>query len=91
MMSRKTNHAVLIPHGAKQLVLKSHSPVLPSERAQDFEALRPSNCIEEMYVEDFAHHVWEIVRLRRFKIAIFRGAFRAAIREFLDRTSSRTM
>jgi hypothetical protein len=94
MMSRKTNHAVLIPHGPKQLVLKSHAPVLPSERAQDFEALigtltdemRPSNCIEEMYVEDFAHHVWEIVRLRRFKIAIFRGAVRAAIREFLERS-----
>jgi hypothetical protein len=93
-MSRKTNQAVLIPHGAKQLVLNSHSPVLPSERAEDFEALvrslteemRPSNCIEQMYVDDVAHHIWEIVRFRRCKTAIFRGAVRATIREFLERS-----
>ena len=91
-MSRKKTGGMLVPPDAERFALCSHPPVLQSERAEDYDALLnalardvgPRGYIEQMYVSDFAHHIWEIMRLRRCKTAIVKGAFRAAIRELLD-------
>jgi hypothetical protein len=92
-MSGKRNGTALVSQERERFALCSHPPLLQSERGEDFHAVvsaltrevRPHGYIEEMYVSDFAHHVWEILRLRRCKTALIRGAFRAAIRELLDR------
>jgi hypothetical protein len=45
--------------------------------------IKPRGIIEQMYVEDIAHLVWEILRLRRSKAAIVNLAFRAALKEVI--------
>jgi len=69
------------------------SPVLISESAQEFKALResldqeiqPQGIVEQMYVADIAHLVWEIERLRRCKAAIISSKFRSALEGLLAR------
>jgi hypothetical protein len=45
--------------------------------------IKPRGIIEQIYVEDIAHLVWEILRLRRSKAAIVNLAFRAALKEVI--------
>ena len=62
---RRTNKLTLLPK----------SPLLITETADEFEALRdafereikPRGIIEQMYVHDICSIVWEILRLRRCK------------------------
>ena len=71
-----------------ELVLAPKSPLLITESAAEFDALRgafeqeikPRGIIEHMYVYDIACIVWEILRLRRGKAAIINAAFRDASR-----------
>jgi hypothetical protein len=69
----------------------SKAPLLPSESSEDFESLyaaleeeiKPRGIIERLYLEDFAHIVWEIWRLRRCKSAIINRAFRPALQDLI--------
>jgi hypothetical protein len=76
-----------------ELVLAPKSPLLITESAEEFDALRtafeqeirPRGIIEHMYVYDIACIVWEILRLRRGKAAIINAAFRDALAHVLTR------
>src|SRR5258707_9160333 len=69
-----------------ELVALPKSPLLVTESAVEFDALRdafkreirPRGIIEHMYVDDISSIVWEILRLRRGKAAIINAAFRDA-------------
>jgi len=76
-----------------ELVLAPKSPLLITESADEFDALRsafeqeikPRGIIEHMYVYDIACIVWEILRLRRGKAAIVNAAFRDAFADVLTK------
>ena len=65
------------------------APLLITESRDEFNLIRdtlndqikPRGIIEQMYVEDIAYLVWEILRLRRSKAAIINSAFRDALTE----------
>jgi len=65
------------------------SPLLLTESKDEFDLIRdnlndqikPRGIIEQMYVEDIAYLVWEILRLRRSRAAIINFAFRDALTE----------
>jgi hypothetical protein len=70
-----------------ELALLPKLPLLISESADEFDALRdafereinPRGIIEQMYVHDICSIVWEILRLRRCKVVIINAAFRTAL------------
>lgn len=74
-----------------RLLPRNRSPLLATESAEQFEALRakfwhdlkPRNEIERIYCEDFVSLVWDGLRLRRWKVAILNLAFGNALRELL--------
>jgi hypothetical protein len=74
-----------------ELALLPKSPLLITESADEFDALRdafeqeikPRGIIEQMYVHDICSIVWEIVRLRRCKVVIINSAFRSALEHLL--------
>ena len=75
------------------LTLVSKPPLLITESAEDFAALnaalteeiKPRGIIERLYVDDIAALVWEILRLRRCKVAIVNRAFKNALSEIVYR------
>ena len=74
-----------------ELALLPKSPLLITESADEFDALRdafeqeiePRGIIEQMYVHDICSLVWEILRLRRCKVVIINSAFRSALEHLL--------
>src|SRR5215831_6155542 len=74
-----------------ELALLPKSPLLITESADEFDALRdafereikPRGIIERMYVHDICSIVWEILRLRRCKAVIINSAFRRALEDLL--------
>jgi hypothetical protein len=74
-----------------ELTLLPKSPLLITESADEFDALRdafereikPHGIIEHMYVHDISSIVWEILRLRRCKAVIINSAFRRALENLL--------
>jgi hypothetical protein len=80
---RRTNELTLLPK----------APLLITESADEFDALRdafereikPRGIIEHMYVHDISSIVWEILRLRRCKVVIINSAFRSALEDLLER------
>src|SRR5262249_3593548 len=74
-----------------EFALLPKSPVLITESADEFDALRdafeqeikPHGIIEQMYVHDICTVVWEILRLRRCKVVIINSAFRTALEHLL--------
>ena len=76
-----------------ELTLFSEPLLLITESAEDFAALnaalteeiKPRGIIERLYVSDVAATVWEILRLRRCKIAIVNTAFKNALSEIVYR------
>jgi hypothetical protein len=74
-----------------ELALLPQSPLLITESADEFDALRdafeqeikPRGIIEQMYVHDICAIVWEILRLRRCKVAIINSGFRSALQNLL--------
>jgi len=74
-----------------KLTLLPKSPLLITESADEFDALRnafeqeikPRGIIEQMYVHDICSIVWEILRLRRCKVVIINSAFRSALEGLL--------
>ena len=77
--------------GTNELTLLPKSPLLITESADEFDALRdafeqeikPRGIIEQMYVHDISSIVWEILRLRRCKVVIINSAFRSALQNLL--------
>lgn len=67
------------------------SPVLISESAKDFNAIRnnlirdlkPPGIVGQMYVEDIAQLTWEIIRLHRCKSVIINLQFQEALKRVL--------
>src|SRR6266568_810889 len=76
-----------------ELTLLPKLPVLITESADEFDALRdafereirPREIIEQMYVHDICSIVWEILRLRRCKVVIINSTFRSALENLLVR------
>jgi hypothetical protein len=74
-----------------ELTLLPKLPLLITESAEEFEALRdaleqeikPRGIIEQMYVHDMSAIVWEILRLRRCKVVVINSAFRSALQDLL--------
>jgi len=74
-----------------ELALLPKLPLLITESADEFEALRdafereikPQGIIEQMYVDDHGSIVWDILRLRRCKVVIINSAFRSALEHLL--------
>jgi hypothetical protein len=74
-----------------ELALLPKLPLLISESADEFDALRdafereikPRGVIEQMYVHDISSIVWEILRLRRCKVVIINSAFGSALEGLL--------
>ena len=74
-----------------ELTLLPKLPLLITESADEFEALRdafereikPRGIIEQMYVHDVSSIVWEILRLRRCKVLIINSAFCSALEHLL--------
>jgi hypothetical protein len=79
-------------HRTNELTLLPKSPLLITESADEFDALRdafeqeikPQGIIEQMYVHDISYMVWEILRLRRCKVVIINAAFRRALENLLE-------
>jgi hypothetical protein len=77
--------------GTNELTLLPKSPLLITESADEFDAVRdafeqeikPHGIIEQMYVHDISSIVWEILRLRRCKVVIINSAFRSALQDLL--------
>src|SRR6266487_4983432 len=77
--------------GTTELTLLPKLPLLITESADEFDALRdafereikPRGIVEQMYVRDISSIVWEILRLRRCKVVIINAAFRSALQELL--------
>jgi len=73
-------------------LLRSVAPLLINESVDEFAALRkelkneiqPEGVIEQMYVDDFAVLIWEILRLRRYKTVIINNSRLAALRGILE-------
>src|SRR5262245_31286847 len=86
-MSRKLPTKLPLP------VLPSEIPVLISESREEFDCLHdelereiePNGVIERLFVDDIAHIVWEIIRLRRCKAILISVAFLDALKALLAR------
>jgi hypothetical protein len=73
-------------------MLRSVAPLLITESVDEFASLRkglkseiqPEGAIEQMYLDDFATLIWEILRLRRYKTAIINSSRRAALQGILE-------
>lgn len=78
-------------HHRVPLIPRNHSALLTTESAKDFDAIRadlrneirPTNTIERIYCDDVAYLLWDIVRWRRWKLAILKLAFGDALYEVL--------
>jgi hypothetical protein len=76
--------------------LRSLAPLLNTESVNEFESLRnelrieikPEGPIEQMYVDDFAALLWEILRFRRFKVVTMNNARLAALQGILEQLLS---
>ena len=67
-------------------------PLLMTESKDEFKRIRdaladeidPRGILEQMYVEDIAYLVWEVLRLRRSRAGIINAAFRKALERVLE-------
>jgi hypothetical protein len=72
-------------------MLRSVAPLLITESVDEFASLRkglkseikPEGVIEQIYVDDFATLIWEILRLRRYKTLIINNSRLAALQGIL--------
>jgi hypothetical protein len=86
------------PSHSKELTLFSKPPLLITESAEDFASLsaalaqeiKPRGIVEQIYVDDIAALVWEILRYRRCKAAIINTAFKAALEKLVNRLAGYT-
>jgi hypothetical protein len=67
-----------LPPSSSLLVTESRDAFNGMRRALNHE-MKPRGIIEEMYVAELGDLLWEILRLRRCKLAIINSGFRAAV------------
>jgi hypothetical protein len=79
------------PPSARRAILPT-APLLITESKDDFKRIRdaladeikPRGILEQMYVEEIAYLVWEVLRLRRSRAGIINAAFRKALDRVLE-------
>jgi hypothetical protein len=81
-MSKRQRHRSPLPSASPLLITESEEEFDRIHDALDQE-IKPRGIIEQMYVADIAHLVWEILRLWRCKAGIINSAFRAALGNLL--------
>lgn len=72
-------------------VIFGPAPILPGEDASAHEALlervsaavKPTDILEEIWVRDYVHVTWDILRLRRIKTSLITSAVSDALAHFL--------
>jgi hypothetical protein len=73
------------------------APLLMTESKDEFKRIRdaladeinPRGILEQMYVEDIAYLVWEVLRLRRSRAGIINAAFRKALERVIEQCKNR--
>src|ERR1700685_1886006 len=81
----KRNHSPFAPTPASSVLISESQEELKALRESlDYE-IQPRGIIEQMYVTDIAHFLWETARLRRCKAAIINSEFRSALERLLVR------
>ena len=69
------------------LLITSHKDEFDRIRDALDDEIKPRGILEQIYVEDIAYLVWEILRLRRCRAGIINSAFRTALGSVLARVS----
>lgn len=80
------------PSDSNELTLFSKPLLLITESEKDFASLsaaleqeiKPLGIVERMYVAEIAYLVWEILRLRRCKVAMINSSFQDALEHLLN-------
>jgi hypothetical protein len=80
---RQPTEAALLP-ALPLLIIESRNEL---DRIRDAlnQEIKPRGIIEQMYVAEIAYFIWEILRLRRCKVAIVNSEFRTALENLLAR------
>ena len=82
-MSRKTSKEKILPSVARDLSFFTKPMLLRSECEHEFdellhalgEEIQPRGIVENLYVEEIAGIIWDILRLRRCKVTIMNMSF----------------
>jgi hypothetical protein len=84
-MTRSSNSIELTLFSKPQLLLTESAEDFAALNAALIEEIKPRGTIERLYVDDVAARVWEILRLRRCKVAIVNAAFKNALSDIVYR------
>ena len=80
---RQPTETALLP--ALPLLITESRNELDRVRDALNQEIKPRGIIEQMYVAEIAYFIWDILRLRRCKVAIVNSEFRAAMENLLTR------
>ena len=84
-MTRSSDGIELLLFSKPQLLITESGEEFAALNAALLEEIRPRGIIERLYVADIAALVWEILRLRRCKVAIVNTAFKEALSKIVYR------
>jgi len=91
-MSRKTSKEKILPSVARDLSFFTKPMLLRSECEHKFDELlqalrgdiQPRGIVENLYVEEIAGIIWEILRLRRCKVTIMNMSFKGVLHNLIS-------
>ena len=91
-MSRKTSKENILPSVARDLSIFTKPLLLRSECEHEFDELlhalsgeiQPRGIVENLYVEEIAGIIWEILRLRRCKVTIMNMSFEKVLHNLIS-------
>ena len=91
-MSRKTSKEKTLPSVARDLSFFTKPLLLRSECEHEFDELlhalsgeiQPRGIVENLYVEEIAGIIWEILRLRRCKVTIMNMSFEKVLHNLIS-------
>ncbi len=91
-MSRKTSKENILPSVARDLSFFTKPLLLRSECEHEFDELlhalsgeiQPRGIVENLYVEEIAGIIWEILRLRRCKVTIMNMSFEKVLHKLIS-------
>jgi len=91
-MSRKTSKEKILPSVARDLSFFTKPMLLRSECEHEFDELlhalsgeiQPRGIVENLYVEEIAGIIWEILRLRRCKVTIMNMSFEKVLHNLIS-------
>ena len=84
-MTRSSDGSELTPFSKPQVLITESAADFAALNAALIEEIKPRGIIERLYVADVAALVWEILRLRRCKVAIVNTAFQNALSNIVYR------